>query len=103
MGVLFDILNALHEEFGKYIHVNFKKYNIDEVLEYKRTSLEAYKNIVTKEVLSSGINIVDAVQSETSEDYLQDVADGISKIIPEAKCSVGKRLSKKKLNVRYIS
>ena len=26
----------------------------------------------------------------------------INKIIPEAKCSVGKRLSKKKLNVRYI-
>ena len=45
---------------------------------------------------------MDAVQSETSEDYLRDVADGINKIIPEAKCSVGKRLSKKKLNVRYI-
>lgn len=45
---------------------------------------------------------MDVVHSETSEDYLQDVADGINKIIPEAKCSVGKRLSKKKLNVRYI-
>lgn len=64
--------------------------------------LELYKDIVKKEVLNSGINIVDAVHSETSEDYLQDVADGINKIIPEAKCSVGKRLSKKKLNVRYI-
>lgn len=30
------------------------------------------------------------------------MAGGINKIIPEAKCSVGKRLSKKKLNVRYI-
>ena len=68
----------------------------------KRASLELYKDIVKKEVLNSGINIVDAVHSETSEDYLQDVADGINKIIPEAKCSVGKRLSKKKLNVRYI-
>lgn len=102
MGVLYDILNALQEEFGKYIHVNFKQYNIDEVLEYKRKSLEAYKDIVTEEVINSGISIVDAVQSETSEDYLRDVADGINKIIPEAKCSVGKRLSKKKLNVRYI-
>lgn len=102
MGVLYDILNALHAEFGRYIHVDFKKYDIDEVVEYKRTSLEAYKDIVAKEVINSGINIVDAVQSETSEDYLQDVADGINKIIPEAKCSVGKRLSKKKLNVRYI-
>lgn len=102
MGVLYDILNALHAEFGRYIHVDFKKYDIDEVVEYKRTSLEAYKNIVAKEVINSGINIVDAVQSETSEDYLQDVADGINKIIPEAKCSVGRRLSKKKLNVRYI-
>ena len=53
-------------------------------------------------LLNSGINIVDVVHSETSEDYLQDVADGINRIIPEAKCSVGKRLSKKKLNVRYI-
>ncbi|SCG89606.1 Uncharacterised protein [uncultured Clostridium sp.] len=102
MGVLYDILNALHDEFGKYIRVKFKQYSIDEVLEYKRVSLELYKDIVKKEVLNSGINIVDVVHSETSEDYLQDVADGINKIIPEAKCSVGKRLSKKKLNVRYI-
>ena len=102
MGVLYDILNALHDEFGKYIRVKFKQYSIDEVLEYKRASLELYKDIVKKEVLNSGINIVDAVHTETSEDYLQDVADGINKIIPEAKCSVGKRLSKKKLNVRYI-
>lgn len=102
MGVLYDILNALHAEFGRYIHVDFKKYDIDEVVEYKRTSLEAYKDIVAKEVINSGINIVDAVQSETSEEYLQDVVDGINKIIPEAKCSVGRRLSKKKLNVRYI-
>ena len=102
MGVLYDILNALHAEFGRYIHVDFKKYDIDEVVEYKRTLLEAYKDIVAKEVINSGINIVDAVQSETSEDYLRDVADGINKIIPKAKCSVGRRLSKKKLNVRYI-
>ena len=102
MGVLYDILNALHDEFGKYIRVKFKQYSIDEVLEYKRAPLELYKDIVKKEVLNSGINIVDVVHSETSEDYLQDVADGINKIIPEAKCSVGKRLSKKKLNVRYI-
>lgn len=94
MGVLYDILNALHDEFGKYIRVKFKQYSIDEVLEYKRASLELYKDIVKKEVLNSEINIVDAVHSETSEDYLQDVADGINKIIPKAKCSVGKRLSK---------
>ena len=102
MGVLYDILNALQDEFGKYICVNFKQYSIDEVLEYKRTSLEVYKDIVKKEVLNSGINMVDEVCSETSEDYLQDVAASINIIIPEAKCSVGKRLSKKKFNVRYI-
>ncbi len=83
MGVLYDIFNALHDEFGKYIHVKFKEYNIDKVLEYKRTSLEAYKDVVKKEILNSGINIVDVIQSETSEDYLQDVADEIKKIIPE--------------------
>lgn len=102
MGVLYDIFNALHDEFGKYVHVKFKEYNIDKVLEYKRTSLESYKDVVKKEILNSGINIVDVIQSETSEDYLQDVADEIKKIIPEVKCSVGKRLSKKKFNVRYI-
>ena len=35
-------------------------------------------------------------------EYLQRMLQDINKIIPEAKCSVGKRLSKKKLNVRYI-
>ena len=102
MGVLYDILNALHDEFGTYIHVNFKQYDIDEVLKYKRTALETYKEIAAKEVINSGINIVDAVQSETSEDYLKDIVHEINKIIPEVKCSVGRRLSKKKLNVRYI-
>lgn len=102
MGVLYDILNALHEEYGQYIRVDFKQYDIDEVLEYKRKALEEYKNIVKEEVITSGINIVDAVQSETSGNYLQDVSDEINKIIPEAKSSLGKRLSKKKLNIRYI-
>lgn len=102
MGVLYDIVNALRAEFGKYIHVDFKQCEIDEVLEYKRASLEAYKTVVNEEVSKSGINIVDEVKTETSEDYLQDVADEINKIIPEAKCSVGKRLSKKKCNIRYI-
>lgn len=39
MGVLYDILNALHDEFGKYIRVKFKQYSIDEVLEYKQNTL----------------------------------------------------------------
>ena len=56
MGVLYDILNALHDEFGKYIRVKFKQYSIDEVLEYKRAPLELYKDIVKKEVLNSGID-----------------------------------------------
>lgn len=102
MGVLYDILIVLHEEYGQYIRVDFKQYDIDEVLEYKRNSLTEYKRIVEKEVMTSGINIVDAVQSETSEDYLQDVSGEINKIIPEVKISLGKRLSKKKLNIRYI-
>lgn len=47
--------------------------------------------------MNSGINIVDAVHSETSEDYLLDVANGINKIIPEAKCSVGKDYQRRSL------
>ena len=46
MGVLYDILNALHDEFGKYIRVKFKQYSIDEVLEYKRASLELYLSLI---------------------------------------------------------
>lgn len=102
MGVLYDIVNALQAEFVKYLHVNFTQYDVDEVLECKRVLLETYKTVVKEEVLKSGINIVDAVKSETSEDYLQDVADEINKIMPDVKCSVGKRLFKKKCNVRYI-
>lgn len=110
---------ALGEVVGKYILEQYAGVTLQEMppeffelfdytlgngvyIDFKRASLELYKDIVKKEVLNSGINIVDAVHTETSEDYLQDVADGINKIIPEAKCSVGKRLSKKKLNVRYI-
>ena len=34
----------------KMYHKLLKKYDIDEVVEYKRTSLEAYKDIVAKEL-----------------------------------------------------
>lgn len=104
-GTSKDIINVLcknaEDAIRKQQEGAFRKV-IESELKQFRTPKEKLKNIVKKEVLNSGINIVDAVHTETSEDYLQDVADGINKIIPEAKCSVGKRLSKKKLNVRYI-
>ena len=39
IGVLYEILQILHKEYGQYIYVNFKTYDIDEVLEYKRRTL----------------------------------------------------------------
>lgn len=45
---------------------------------------------------------LDTVVGNYDLEYLQRMLQDINKIIPEAKCSVGKRLSKKKLNVRYI-
>lgn len=53
MGVLYDILNALHDEFGKYIRVKFKQYSIDEVLEYKvHTDVTEELDVAVEEDLS---------------------------------------------------
>ena len=42
------------------------------------------------------------VKSNTSEAYLQDVANQITSIFPNVKCKIAKRLSKNKVNIRYI-
>lgn len=102
VGVLYDVIKALHKKFGNYLQLDFKKYEIDEVLECRRKSLDEYKEIVKEEFINLGLHIVDEVQTETSLEYLRDVSAEIKKIIPELQCSFGKKLSGKKFNLCYI-
>ncbi len=102
IGVLYVILRALRDEFGQYITVDFKSYEVNEVLEYKRNSLQKYKHVVEQMLLDFEINFVDKVNLLDSEKYLKEVANKIKEIFPDVKYSFNKKLSKSKFNIRYI-
>lgn len=101
-GILYDIVNLLKMQFADYMAVSFEEYDITETLAYNRKELEEYKDAVSKQMLESGINVIDEVQSFSSEAYLHDLCVEIENVIPGVKCKIGKRLSKGKVNIRYI-
>jgi len=101
-GVLFDVFKLMNQQLFHYLQLEFKTYNIDECLSYNRNALEKYKSVVSEQLLSTGVSVIDDVKSSTSELYLQELCDEITKAIPGIKCSIGKRLSKGKVNIRYI-
>ena len=102
IGLLYELLRALKAEFSKYLQLSFQTYPIEENIAYKRKELEAYKGKLSEKVLFSGIHLLDEVQSSTSASYLEDLGKEIQQFIPRARCTLGKRLSKEKLNIRYI-
>lgn len=101
-GILYDIANLVKMQFADYMTVSFEEYDITETLVYNRKELEEYKDAVVKQLLVSGINVIDEVQSSSSESYLQDLCTEIENVISGVKCKIGKRLSKGKVNIRYI-
>ena len=102
IGILYDVIRLIRNQFCQYFSVTFKTYDIDKTLAYSRKELEEYKKIVSDQLVSSGINVIDEVKSSTSEAYLQDLCEIIKDTIPGIRCSMGKRMSKGKVNIRYI-
>ena len=58
--------------------------------------------MVQQQLLKTGINVIDEIQNSTSESFLQDLCQELQNRIPGVECSIGKRLSKEKVNIRYI-
>lgn len=102
IGILYDVIRLIRKQFDSYLSVTFKTYDIAETLAYNRKELEEYKKMVSDQLVSSGINVIDEVKSSTSESYLQDLCEIIKDTVPGIKCSIGKRISKGKVNIRYI-
>lgn len=102
IGLLYELFRLLQAEFSKYLQLSLRTYLIEENIAYKRKELEAYKGIVSEKVCLSGIHLLDEVQSSTSASYLEDLGKEIQQFIPGARYTLGKRLSKEKLNIRYI-
>ena len=75
MGLLHDIFGLVKSQFGKYFSIELRIYEIDETLAFNRKGLEEYKKAVSEQLIASGINVIDEVQSTTSETYLQDLCD----------------------------
>lgn len=101
-GILYDVVNLLKIQFADYMTISFREYDITKTLVYSRKQLEEYKDTIIKQLHISGINVIDEVQSSSSESYLQDLCTEIEDVIPGVKCKIGKRLSKGKVNIRYI-
>ena len=102
IGLLYELFRLIKAEFSKYLQLSLRTYLIEENIAYKRKELEGYKGIVSEKVCLSGIHLLDEVQSSTSASYLEDLGKEIQQFIPGARYTLGKRLSKEKLNIRYI-
>lgn len=102
IGVLYKLLSIFKEEYRDYIKIDFEKYTVDKCLQYKKTELEQFKEVVNDLVKSNGIVLLDGIKDETSELYLKKLREYIVDIIPEVEVSIGMRVSKQKLNIKLI-
>lgn len=101
-GVLYNFMNLVEKQFSEYFSMAFITHENAKVLSVKKTELKLSKEMVQQQLLKTGINVIDEVQSSTSNSFLQDLCQELQHRIPGLVCSIGKRLSKRKVNIRYI-
>lgn len=101
-GVLYNFMNLVKKQFSEYLSIEFVTYENPKILSVKKTELKLSKEMVQQQLLKTGINVIDEVQNSTSESFLQDLCQELQSRIPGVECSIGKRLSKRKVNIRYI-
>lgn len=101
-GVLYNFINLVEKQFSGYFSIEFLTYENPKILSVKKTELKLSKEMVQKQLLKTGINVIDEVQSSTSNSFLKDLCQELQNRIPGLDCSIGKRLSKRKVNIRYI-
>ena len=101
-GVLYNFMNLVRKQFSEYFSIEFVTYENPKILSVKKPELRVSKEMVQRQLLKTGINVIDEIQSSTSESFLQDLCRELQNRIPGLDCSIGKRLSKRKVNIRYI-
>ena len=101
-GVLYNFMNLVEKQFSEYFSMAFITHENAKVLSVKKKELKLSKEMVQQQLLKTGINVIDEVQSSTSNSFLQDLCQELQNRIPGLDCSIGKRLSKRKVNIRYI-
>ena len=101
-GVLYNFMNLVKKQFSEYLSIEFVTYENPKILSVEKTELKLSKEMVQQQLLKTGINVIDEVQNSTSEFFLQDLCQELQNRIPGLDCSIGKRLSKRKVNIRYI-
>ena len=95
-------MNLVKKQFSEYFSIEFVTYENPKILSVKKTELKLSKEMVQQQLLKTGINVIDEIQSSTSESFLKDLCQELQHRIPGVECSIGKRLSKRKVNIRYI-
>lgn len=101
-GVLYNFMNLVEKQFSEYFSMAFITHENAKVLSVKKKELKLSKEMVQQQLLKTGINVIDEVQSSTSNSFLQDLCQELQNRIPGLDCSIEKRLSKSKVNIRYI-
>ena len=101
-GVLYNFMNLVKKQFSEYFSIAFITYENAKILSVEKKELKLSKEMVQQQLLKTGINVIDEVQSSTSNSFLQDLCQELQNRIPGLDCSIGKRLSKRKVNIRYI-
>ena len=101
-GVLYNFMNLVKKQFSEYLSIEFVTYENPKILSVKKAELKLSKGMVQQQLLKAGINVIDEVQNSTSESFLLGLCQELQSRIPGVECSIGKRLSKRKVNIRYI-
>lgn len=102
LGVLYEVLSILKEEYVDYLKIDLKQYEVDKCLEYKNSDLARFKEVVKNTVASNGIVLLDGIRDETSKLYLRKLQEKLEGLIQGISVSVGKCVSEKKLNIKLI-
>ena len=95
-------MNLVKKQFSEYLSIEFVTYENPKILSVNKAELKLSKEMGQQQLLKTGINVIDEVQNSTSESFLQDLCQELQSRIPGVECSIGKRLSKRKVNIRYI-
>lgn len=101
MGVLAAVLENFNTKFDRLANLQFADIDVYTSLEYTRATAKENKQVIAALLQELPIKVVDCIQDQYSEMFCKEICNLIfSKY--GIKASLGKRVSKKHLNIRVI-
>jgi len=101
IGVTANVIESFNEKYKGYAAIDFDSVSIYSSIDCKSTLKKANDKVVTELLKKNGVKIIDCISDEYSHIFCQKVSDAF-KSKYDVNADLGKRLSKKELNIRVI-